>query len=173
MGTDIHMSIVSKGQYLVKEFFSGRNYSWFDKILHETDEYSFLDWKYVSDNVDDEMNALIPQECLDAFREHDYGVYGLKYVKVLDLLTWFDTYKPNMTAGWVRKIDAWKHEEKNIPLCEDAIYSFLDDGAIVEDWEFMTMPAPDDCMDYVISTIRARVPMSLMGDAYLVVYFDS
>ena len=166
MGTDIHMKVVSQDKVIIDSLFDGRNYSWFNKILDEDDEYALLDWEYSV------PEGFFPDN-INPYDLRDKGYYGFKYVSLPSLLNWFDTYKPNITAGWVRKIDAWKYKVKGIPLYEDDIYPYLEDDAIIQDWEFIEVDAPNDCMQYVIETIRKEVPAELIENSYLVVYFDS
>jgi hypothetical protein len=163
MGVDIHMYVVSYGKYLSSDLFSGRNYLWFDKINNNEDEYAYLNWKYTLDEN-------IPED-IRRWQKENNGYYGFKFVRISELLDWFETYKPNITAGWVHKIDAWKYRMKNIPIFEDDIYSCLENNAIVEDWEFLELPDPDDCMEYIINQIK-EIPNLETENSYLVVYFD-
>lgn len=165
MGVDIHLSVVSNGKYIIESCFDGRNYRWFDKINNNEDEYAFLDWIY------DMSNICLPRSVLDKIDSGYY--YGFKYISISELLKWFDTYAPNITAGWVRKIDAWKHRTKHMPINEDDVYPYLDDNAIIQDWEFIEFESSDDCMEYVITQIRELIPDNLDTDnSYLVVCFD-
>ena len=166
MGTDIHIHLIANGKFLLEDMFDGRNSFWFDKIHNEEDEYRYLNWQY---NVE---NIALPQSVLKEVEEGDFYCYGFKYVKLSELLEWYDTYKPYIDAGWVRKIDAWKYRVKHIPI-EDNIYPYLDDDAIIEDWEFVEVPALDDCMEYVVNQIKELIPLNLdIENSYLVVYFD-
>lgn len=168
MGVDIHMYVVSYGKYLSSDLFDGRNYSWFDKINHNEDEYAYLNWKYTLDeNIPEDIRRL---------QKENSGYYGFKFIRIFELLDWFDTYKPNITAGWVRKRAAWRWRVKHIPIDENEIYYTLDGSAIVEDWEFLEIPALDDCMECVIKQIKEIPELKefpvLREDSYLVVYFD-
>ena len=165
MGIDIHIKVVSHEKIILDNMFDGRNYSWFSKIQNESDEYAFLDWQYSA------QDGFFPDGVSPAELDGK-GYYGFKYVSVPSLLEWFDTYKPDITAGWVRKIDAWKYRKKNMPIYEDSVYRYLEDGSITQDWEFMELPAPDDFMDYIVRMIREKVPAELIETSYLVIYFD-
>ena len=168
MGTDIHIHLITNGKFLLEDMFDGRNSLWFDKINNEENEYQYLNWQY---NVED---IALPQSVLKEVAEGDYYCYGFKYVKISELLEWYDTYKPYIDAGWVRKIDAWRNRVKHIPLEDHTIYTYLDDDAIIEDWEFVEFPAPDDSMEYIVNQIKELIPLNLdIDNTYLVVYFDN
>lgn len=165
MGTDIHTYVVSEGKTLASNLFDGRNSEWFTKILQEEDEYALLPWQH-------QLDERIPQEFISLPREDPAYFFGFKFVKISDLFTWFNTYHPDLDAGWVRKKTFWEYKVKHVPISEDDVFDYLNDGATAEDWVFLEFPAFNDCMDCIIKQI-ADISNLDKENSYLLIYFDS
>jgi hypothetical protein len=163
MGTDIHVAIIRDGEFVTSEFDLGRNYSWFDKIQTEEDEYAYLKWHYDADD------HVVPQQIRDLLNERGY--YGFKYVSVPDFISWFEKYHPDLDAGWVSTYSKWKWEKKHIAIDEDDVYHYLPEDVNKDDYVFMEFSAWDDSSALIIDNI----PLDYMteDDVYLVFYFDS
>ena len=176
MGMDIHVHIVDKdGGYIAKEIWDGRNRAWFAKINQEEDEWDFVNWIY---NYDAKF---VPADIKKIFHSDEYsGYFGFKAVKVEDFVNWFEHYKPNITAGWMRKYDAWamvhKHETP------DYVSKYWDaDEMDSNDWVFVeNIPTADEYVKDIINTINdysrlLKDNSCWDGDwveAYIIFYFD-
>ena len=163
MGTDIHVAIIRNGEFITPEFDLGRNYSWFDRIQTEEDEYAYLNWHYNAEDL------VVLQQIRDLLNDHGY--YGFRYVSVPDFVSWFNRYHPDLDAGWVSTYTKWKWTKKHIPIDIDDVYHYLPEDVNKDDYTFMEFPAYDDSSASVIDNI----PLEYATDenAYLVFYFDS
>ena len=176
MGMDIHVHIVDKdGKYIAKEIWDGRNHEWFTKIDREEDEWNHVNWIYDYDK------EFVPADIKKVFHSDEYsGYFGFKAVKVADFVEWYQTYKPQLTAGWMRKYDAWamvhKHETP------DYVSKYWDaDEMDPNDWVFVeNIPTADEYAKDIIDTFTTyrhelRDDSRWNGDwveAYVIFYFD-
>lgn len=164
MGMDIHVHVVNKnGEYIKKNLFDGRNRMWFQKIDHEEDEYDYVKWIY------DYEAEFVPVEVKKVFRSDEYsGYFGFKAVKVADLLNWYDRYRPDVDAGWIRRYDKWRWENK--ATAPDEIYHYFDESMNVNDWVWVeNLPKEDECIKVIIDQIDNN---QVNPNDYVIMYFD-
>lgn len=161
MGTDIHVMVVKDGAFVIPEMDMARNYTWFGKIQHENDEYTYLNWQY---NLE---NDAIPPEVR---KDIDNGCWGFKFCNVAEFVNWFEKYKPDLDAGWIRKREAWLLDNKGV-IPYDYEYE-LPENCVIEDWEFREFPASGDFAEDIITEIKSR-PFLDREHSYLVFYFDN
>ena len=164
MGMDIWIDVVNKnGEYVKKDLFDGRNTAWFMKINHEEDEYEYVPWIYKYDA------DFIPADVKENFQSEKYtGFFGFKAVKVADLLNWYDRYRPDVDAGWIRRYDKWKWENKAI--APDCIEHYFDDSMDTNDWVWVeNLPKEDEFIKVIIDQIDNN---QVNPNDYVIIYFD-
>ena len=164
MGMDIWVHVVNKnGEYVKKDLFDGRNRTWFCKINDEEDEYEYVKWIY---NYDADF---VPADIKEIFNSKEYtGFYGFKAVKVADLLNWYDKYRPDVDAGWIRRYDRWKWENKTI--APEYISYYFDDSMDYIDWIWTeNLPKKDDCIKVIIDEIDNN---QVNPNDFVIIYFD-
>ena len=164
MGMDIWVHVVNKnGEYVKKDLFDGRNTTWFYKINDEEDEYEYVPWIY------DYNQDFVPSNVKENFNSKEYtGYFGFKAVTVKDLLTWYDKYRPDLDAGWIRKFDKWQLTVKGI--APETVYHYFDNDMNINDWEWTEyIPKIDDCMEVIIKKLHDK---DIKNDDYVILYFD-
>ena len=164
MGMDIWVNVVNKnGEYVKKDLFDGRNRTWFCKINDEEDEYAYVNWIYEYDL------GFVPTDVKEIFNSEEYtGYFGFKAVKVADLLNWYDRYRPDVDAGWIRKYEKWQWENKGI--APEGIYHYYDNEMNLNDWVWVeNLPKEDECIKVVIDQIDNN---QVNPNDYVIFYFD-
>ena len=164
MGMDIWVHVVNKnGEYIKKDLFDGRNSMWFGKINHEEDEYAYVPWIYNHDA------DFIPVDIKEDFNSKDYtGLFGFKAVKVADLLNWYDKYRPDIDAGWIRRYDKWRWENKAI--APEDVYHYFDDSMNINDWVWVeNLPKEDEYIKIIIDQINNN---QVNPNDFVIIYFD-
>ena len=108
------MYIVQNGEIVASDIFSGRDTEWFMKMQNA----SF-------DEVYDQLPIVIgfsnkaPAELKDSFTRKD-GYFGHCHILVKFFKKWYETYHPDLKAGWVTTYDKWRIEKKGyVPRDED------------------------------------------------------
>lgn len=164
MGMDIWIHVVNKnGKYVKKDLFDGRNRTWFCKINDEEDEYAYVNWIY-------DYNAdFVPADIKKIFNSEEYtGYFGFKAVKVADLLKWYEKYRPDLDAGWIRKYDKWQLTVKGI--VPEVVYHYFDNDMNTNDWEWTEyIPKADDFIKEVIKELHDN---KVKSDDFVIIYFD-
>ena len=165
MGMDIWIHVADKdGNFVKEDLWDGRNSNWFNKIIHEDDEYEFVHWIY-NDQAD-----FVPDEIKKNFddSEENFGYFGFKAVKVADLLNWYDRYRPDVDAGYIRKYDKWKWENKGI--APNNIYHYYDED-MSNDWVWAEgFPKEDELIKYAI--IDKIDNNQVNPNDFVIIYFD-
>lgn len=111
MGVDIDMMIMREdGTVVMKDMFMGRNYDWFEKLQLCSGEEIYDEFLPTFSGIP----SFSPKSLQQAYVEgEEEGCFGFHFMKVEDYLNWYDTYKPNIDAGWVSAYEKWKIERKN------------------------------------------------------------
>lgn len=157
MGMDIYINVVDKdGNYIKKDLYDGRDSEWFYNIIEELGEYYYVPWTYGTD-LD-----YIPTEIKEMF---DDG-FRVKSVKVADLLNWYDKYRPDIDAGYIRRYDKWRWETKAIP--PDQICHFRDPD-MDKDWVWIeNVPTRHEPIKEIIDQIDNN---QVNPNDYVIIYF--
>ena len=165
MGVDIHMSLISyNGIMKSDDIFEGRNGEWFDNLKGEychSIEYEKLNRKKG-------IPERVPAEIRKDYDERDY--YGYTYINVGEFRKWFNKYRPDLHAGWVRKYDAWLYEKKGIePDIDMDVERYLDLDANPADWVFIEFVDSWDCSAYLYAKLNT---LGADDSDNIVFYFD-
>lgn len=160
MGVDIHMMILKRNGTVVREIFDGRNSEWFDNLQNRgwSEEYDELPIKYgLPENADPVDNGR-------AEKGSDY--YGFHWITVGDFREWFETYRPNVDAGWVTTYEKFKYEVKHI--VPEVRYA-LSPEDILADMHFIQIVNRYDCSQWLYTyTLENR----LNDEDIIYYYFD-
>lgn len=178
MGVDIYLHIVSKeGKMLHKNIFDGRSHEWFENMKGwgQGWDVEFKHWypEYgIPDNSPEEVKVIY-DDCTRSLvkgesysdREH-FGYYDFRTATVKQWIIFFEKYRPDRDAGWIRKYDAFLLKRKGI--IPDEVQHYLDSDDRIEDFEWIEFDKKYDCSYWLYDFIMAnQVP----EDAYLVYYF--
>ena len=165
MGMDIHMNIVDKdGNYIEKDIYEGRNSDWFSNLRGDgwDDEYDHLP-SYMG----------IPEKSPEDMREKfdkpaSGGYFGFYYMTVKAFKNWFDSYRPDLKAGWATTYDKWRIEKKHYVPAELPIY-VPEDATDKEHMHFV------EYIDYYENSrwlYKHLKEGNIPNDAYITYYFD-
>lgn len=164
MGRDIHMHIVDKhGKYLMKDIYEGRNSEWFNNLQGKgcDDCYNHLYTYYGFPE-----NILSPEgKTFDDLKKEGY--YGFYYVSVGSFRKWYETYKPQIKAGWFCTYDKWKIEKKGYVPEDPQHYLIKED--CTEDMHFIEYIDTYEPSSYIYKILEERF---IDNDAYIIYYFD-
>lgn len=163
----MRMCYIPTQKVVVQKLYEGRNYEWFDELQErgyrpEYDDfpvqYGLPEYASIDDkNIQDQAPG--------------NGYYGFAMIQVSKLLEWYAERQPALHAGWVRKIDQWNYERKNI--IPNEVYNHLPVGENIEDWCFIEYIDSYDPMTTVLRSIKAAIKE--VGDAnsdnYIIYYF--
>lgn len=163
MGTDIHMNIIRNGKYIKENIFDGRNYEWFDNLEGRgwEEEYDHLFTDY---DIPDE----VPDEIKDHYNSNDY--YGFHYITVLEFKKWFETYRPDIKAGWVSTYDKWKWEHKHIAPKDPKRY--LDEDDDLRDLHFIEYFDEYECSKWLYNYLVDN-KKEIEDTDIIIYYFDN
>lgn len=169
MGVDIHMKLIDRyGTVLIDNLYDGRNREWFDNLMNRGSGEEYDELPRISgipEVVDDETYEIYNKE------NHDY-YYGFYHIKTTDFIDWFNKYRPDMSAGWVKTYDKWAYEHKGI--VPDEVYRYLSKDDIIEEMHFIEIVNPYDPNRSVLDRLfeyDKSCPIDLK-DTMIVYYFD-
>jgi hypothetical protein len=131
MGRDIHLNIVRDGVVIDREFYSGRNYEWFNNMAGkgESAEYDYLKIQYgIPGNLYDDT-------ILNDYNEQGNGCFDFRYITVGDFIDWAKNYQPWRHATWATTYEAWAIMNKGYVPEFDKTYLDSDDN--VADMKFV------------------------------------
>lgn len=169
MGVDIHMKLIDKyGNIVIEDLYDGRNPEWFDNLMNRGygEEYDELPRiSGIPEVVDDKTREI--------YNKENHGCYyGFYHMKMTDFVDWFNKYRPDMSAGWVRAYDAWAYEHKGVI---PDLYRYLDNEDIIEEMRFIEVVNPYDpnrlVMDRLVEYSNNNPWVDLNG-ALIVYYFN-
>lgn len=111
MGVDMDMMVMrDDGAVVMKDMFMGRDSDWFEKLQMYSCEEIYDDFLPAFSGIP----SFSPKELQRVYAEYEgEGFYGFHFMKVEDYLNWYDTYKPNIDAGWVSAYEKWKIERRH------------------------------------------------------------
>lgn len=159
MGMDIHTYVITKeGEIKARDLYEGRCTEWFNNLMGRgcNAEYSYLPTKYnVPDFAPDEIK-----------RDEENGYFGFRYLTVKDWRDWFNEYKPNLDAGWVRKYDKWAWENKHI--VPEEYYHYLGEVDNPAEWEWCEFRKDYDVSEYLTEQLAGMDENDI-----LIYYFDN
>lgn len=154
MGVDIHMAIYKDGKYEALDFPYVRNTEFFDRFSGRNDfgVYSRLPRKYNYPDV-------------EGFEDAEY-CYGFFALNAGDVRKWYDQYKPDEYAGYVRRYDKWLYETKGISPYEYLLYLEEEDAAN-RDWVWLEWNNPNDMINWFMDIIK-----DMPDEQDILIYFD-
>ena len=166
MGVDIHMFVVKDKEVLKEDIFEGRNSQWFNN----------LQGSYVTDLAYDHLPVKrswkeecgIPNELITEYKKEDC-YYGHRMIRVSDYINWFNKYKPDLTAGWVTKYDAWAYYNKGI-VPKDIYHNLKEADLASEDAVFIEIKL-NGCATWLCEYLT-NVKNGIPCDAYVIYCFD-
>ena len=129
MGMDIHMYVVQNGEVLASDIYPGRNSNWFRKLQEEGDDEIYEQLPIVVGFSDK-----APIELKDRFKK-EKGYFNHYHILVKFFKNWYETYRPDLKAGWVTTYDKWRMERKGY-IPED-VQKTLCETDIIEDMHFV------------------------------------
>ena len=136
MGMDIHTYICDEdGVVQHKDIWEGRNSDFFANLSGKGYDraYDKLPVEYgLSKNLEAELSEDEKKYCFD-----------FRHIQVGKFIEWFEKYRPDVTAGWCTKFEAWLYKTKGIAPEELSERLYEDD--IVEDREFIVVEKVYDC----------------------------
>ena len=161
MAMDIHTYICDEyGLVRYKDIWEGRNSNFFANLCGYGDNriYENFPVKYgLSACAEDEISKKEREHCFD-----------FRHTRVGDFIEWYEIYKPNVTAGWCSKFEAWLYKNKGIipynlteNLCEEDI---------IEDREFIEVNSDRDPSVYFYKFFKNH---NVDEDYFLNYFFDN
>lgn len=165
MGVDIHMCIVTKDNYIVKDnIFEGeRDYRWFDNISNQEDDlYRGFPFGY-NEFPGMDISAIIPN-----YEELWY--YNLRHINAQDFIDWCDKVRPWVDAGWVSTYEKFLYERKKIYPHDFCHYLSVDCN--VADYHFIEIFDECDMTLRLYNLVNDLPPIYDRKDLYIVYYFD-
>ena len=169
MGVDIHMKLIDKyGTVLIDSLYDGRNSEWFDNLMNRgyDEEYDELPRMIGIPEVADDETA-------KAYSKENHGFYyGFSYIKTTDFIDWFNKYRPDISAGWVKTYDKWAYEHKGI--IPNDVSRYLSEDNIIEDMHFIEIVNPYDPNRSVLDRLYEydKNWQIDLKDTIIVYYFD-
>lgn len=162
MGVDINLNIIdTKGEYLHKNFYYGRNTEWFNN-LNNMDDILYDEFPThvgVPENIPTELSD-------DYNNRKEYEYYGFHHMVVKDFIKWFNKLRPDIDAGWVTTYDKWSYEKKGII---PELYHMMPDDIRIEDLCFIEIEDKYESNHWLYNyIIDNKVP----EDSYIVYYFS-
>ena len=162
MGVDIHMHLI-KGSEIIKEYlYDGRNYDWFANLRAEGDNEAY---RYFPSKYYEPTTKNSPKEIMKDFKTEGY--FGFTIVNVKELMKWYKDYRPDITAGWVSKYEAWLYDTKNI--IPDEIRTYFDPEIPKEDQVFKEFVNKYEPMTEIINYLFKN---NYIEGYDLIYYFD-
>lgn len=136
MGMDIHTYICDEdGVIKYKDIWEGRNSDFFANLSgHGYNRiYDRFPVEYgLSENIEAELSEDEKKYCFD-----------FRHIQVGKFIEWFEKYRPDITAGWCSKFEAWLYKTKGI--APEELHARLHEDDIVEDYEFIVVEKAYDC----------------------------
>ena len=113
MGQNIKMCIVQNNEKIADNIFKGRNSAWFIELQGDCLVQGIEHFPCCNG-----ISIFAPKD----YRTTDlvYEMYGniyitpAYYIPVQDFINWFESFRPDISAGWVNTYDRWLYEKKHI-----------------------------------------------------------
>lgn len=137
------MYIVQNGEVLASDIFPGRNSDWFRKMQAESDDEVYNQLPIVIGFSDK-----APTELKDRFAR-EKGYFDHYHILVKFFKKWYETYHPDLKAGWVTTYDKWRMEKKGYIPEDDDVIKELCKTDILQDMHFVEYTDIYECSYWV------------------------